>query len=57
MSAKSIRGAGGMSMPATWESQLRIVQSSARHLLAFINDLLDLARIAWGKVELLPEQL
>jgi signal transduction histidine kinase len=32
--------------------QLRMVQSSARHLLSLINDLLDLTRIESGKVEL-----
>ena len=40
---------------ADQDKQLRTVQSSARHLLALINDLLDFAKIGSGKVELHPE--
>ncbi len=39
------------------EKQLRTVQSSARHLLALINDLLDLTKIGSGKVDFHPEPL
>jgi signal transduction histidine kinase len=35
--------------------QLHTVQTSAKHLLSLINDLLDLARIDSGKVELHSE--
>ena len=42
-------------LTADQEKQLRTIQSSARHLLALINDLLDLAKVEAGRIELHPE--
>ncbi len=39
------------------EKQLRTVQTSARHLLSLISDLLDIAKIAAGRLELAPERV
>ena len=39
-------------LTADQDKQLKIVKSSARHLLSLINDLLDVAKIESGKVEL-----
>jgi signal transduction histidine kinase len=50
-----------MSLPgplnADQEKQLRLVQGGGKHLLALINDLLDLAKIDAGKVELRLETM
>jgi len=47
----------GLPGPLTSEQdrQLKMVQSSAKHLLSLINDLLDLAKIESGRVDLSPE--
>lgn len=42
---------------ADQEKQLRTVQSSGQHLLALINDLLDVAKIEAGKFELVMEAI
>jgi protein-histidine pros-kinase len=44
-------------LTADQEKQLRTVQRSGKHLLSLINDMLDLARIESGKVELKPEPM
>jgi protein-histidine pros-kinase len=44
-------------LTADQEKQLMTVQSSARHLLSLINDLLDLSKIQSGKIELHVERV
>ena len=39
------------------ERQLQIVDSSARHLLSLINDILDVAKIESGKTSISPERV
>ena len=44
-------------LTADQEKQLRTIQTSSRHLLSLINDLLDLVKIESGKVELNIESI
>jgi protein-histidine pros-kinase len=44
-------------LTADQERQLQTIQRSAKHLLSLINDLLDLAKIESGKVEIVPERV
>jgi protein-histidine pros-kinase len=44
-------------LTADQEKQLKTVQTSARHLLSLINDLLDLAKIESGKIDVKLEEI
>jgi PAS domain S-box-containing protein len=44
-------------LSATQDKHLKTIQSSAKHLLSLINDLLDLAKIESGKLQLVFERV
>ena len=44
-------------LTADQNKQLNIIKSSAKHLLSSINDLLDVAKIESGKIDLTPESV
>jgi protein-histidine pros-kinase len=44
-------------LTAEQRKQLEVIQTSARHLISLINDILDLAKIESGKVELTLEKV
>lgn len=46
---------GGVEMPGPYRSDLNAIYQSAQHLLALVDDVLDLARIQVGKIALARE--
>ncbi len=48
---------GGVPLPGPYRSDLNAIYQSARHLLALVDDVLDLARIESGKIALAREQV
>ncbi|MBC7234949.1 MAG: response regulator, partial [Chloroflexi bacterium] len=47
---------GGIEIPAPYRSDLNAVHRNAQHLLALVDDVLDMARIDAGKMALAPEE-
>ncbi|MCD6288864.1 MAG: response regulator [Anaerolineae bacterium] len=48
---------GGVQLPGPYRSDLNAIYHSARHLLALVDDVLDLARIEVGKIALVREEV
>lgn len=48
---------GGVPLPGPYRSDLNAIYHSARHLLALVDDVLDLARIESGKIALARDQV
>jgi len=47
---------GGVSIPGVYRTDLNAIYQSAQHLLALVDDVLDLARIEVGKIPLVRQQ-
>ena len=48
---------GGVALPGAYRSDLHAIHHSARHLLALVDDVLDLSRIEAGRLSLAREEI